>query len=167
MRKPLHLSLLILLSAAGWTAAQQPGGGPDRSTIFQRLDRDRDGRVTKQEFMSHPRVRMNPAGGQQRFLSMDRDGSGSLSRTEFMAGPGGSPARPAPVARPQRPPTGGPSPGRQPDPNDEPAPADPNLDTAPEDVPEEPLPELKPESVDDKAAPGPTPAPAPGRLDIG
>lgn len=159
----LRLSLFLLLAAAGSALAQQP----DRTAVFMRLDRDRDGRITKQEFSVHPQVRLNPQAARQRFVSMDRDGSGTLSRSEFMAGPGGGPRQPSSATRPQRTPSGGSGSGRQPDPADEPAPADPSLDTAPEDVPEEPLPDLKPESVDDKAAPGPTPVPAPGRLDVG
>jgi hypothetical protein len=163
----LPLALAFLVLAVGAEARAQ---GPDRSTIFSRIDRNGDGTVTTQEFGAAPKVRKDPVGGRQAFLRMDRDGSRTLSRREFVAGPGGpgggSPSRP-----PARQPGQGSSSGQgssrpQPD-EDEPVPTDPSLDVLPEDVvPDDPLPELKPDPADDPE-PGPTPAPAAGRVDLG
>ncbi len=52
---------------------------------FDSLDTDKNGTVTKEEFMKAPHQRANP---EQMFKTMDVNGDGSLTKDEFCSGKG-------------------------------------------------------------------------------
>jgi hypothetical protein len=52
---------------------------------FDSLDTNKDGQVTKEEFMATPHQRGNP---EQMFKTMDVNGDGSLTKDEFCSGKG-------------------------------------------------------------------------------
>ena len=75
MRRKLMLTIVPALLVAGMLAAAYGAAG---SPMFDRLDANEDGAVSKDEFPGSPRA----------FESLDADGSGSLSSEEFGQGPG-------------------------------------------------------------------------------
>ena len=75
MRRKLMLTVLSVVLVAGLLAAAHEAAG---SPMFDRLDANKDGAVSKDEFPGSPRA----------FESLDADGSGSLSSEEFGQGPG-------------------------------------------------------------------------------
>lgn len=54
---------------------------PDRPRLFQRLDKDGDGKLTSEEFLV---VGRNKAAAKERFKRYDTDGDGVLTREEFV-----------------------------------------------------------------------------------
>lgn len=53
----------------------------DRAVLFQRKDADRDGQLTREEFLAN---QPDPEAAPERFKRFDRNGDGSLSREEFI-----------------------------------------------------------------------------------
>ena len=68
-------SIAALLGAALPAAAQAPQAQAD-DTLFQRLDRDRDGYLSDEELQS-------PLALQGNWIAVDRDGDGRIARAEF------------------------------------------------------------------------------------
>lgn len=65
---------------------QRGGSPPFRShgEMFRRMDRDRDGKITKEEFLSSPRLARLPEEKRDKFFSrLDRDNDGLISREEI------------------------------------------------------------------------------------
>jgi iduronate 2-sulfatase len=68
-------------SAAGKAGAGGSGASRDRNTMFDRRDMNRDGKLSREEFLANQtEADKAPA----RFTKMDRDEDGSLSREEFV-----------------------------------------------------------------------------------
>ena len=63
----------------GEDGAAQPAA-PNRAANFARLDKDRDGKLTKAEFTAN----REPAEAERWFLQRDANGDGSISREEFV-----------------------------------------------------------------------------------
>ncbi|MBY0335476.1 MAG: EF-hand domain-containing protein [Acetobacteraceae bacterium] len=77
MRHPAVATLALALLTAGCAAGGPHGGGPERSAwMFERLDADRDGRVTWAEAWGAAAARFDAA---------DTDRSGGLTLAEFQA----------------------------------------------------------------------------------
>lgn len=77
-------------------SAGKPGRKPiDRAALFARRDKDGDGRLTREEFLSG---QPDPDEAPKRFVRFDTDGDGYLSRDEFIRA--GAKAKPAGVRRP-------------------------------------------------------------------
>ncbi len=76
--------------------------GEDRHNpeeIFKKIDTNRDGFISKDEFMASPRAKENPAKAAEHFNMLDKTGSGKITFEEFKAGhdhkhPGGPPKKP-------------------------------------------------------------------------
>ena len=88
------VGLVTVLFIAGMAFAQGGGqgkGGQGAAPMmgcqqrFDSLDTDKDGKVTKEEFMKAPHQRANP---EQMFKTMDVNGDGSLKKDEFCSGKG-------------------------------------------------------------------------------
>jgi ABC-type transporter MlaC component len=63
---------------------QPPAGAQNQAAqVFQTLDQNTDGNISKQEAKAHPTVDQN-------FDAADQNGDGQLSQTEFMAAFGGA-----------------------------------------------------------------------------
>jgi len=85
-REMMHLKKILVLSAAlafiagsEPAAAQQPSAGGIRSEArFNAMDTDRDGRISRSEFVSAAQARAEKA-----FARADADGDGYLSKEEF------------------------------------------------------------------------------------
>jgi Ca2+-binding EF-hand superfamily protein len=60
-----------------------------KESAFQRYDKNSDGSVSKEEFMSSKGAEKDPERAEKKFASMDKDGNGSLSKEEFTKAPGG------------------------------------------------------------------------------
>ena len=90
-----HFKLVVLVGLmtvffiVGLAFAQ--GGGQGAAPMmgcqqrFDSLDTNKDGQVTKEEFMATPHQRGNP---EQMFKTMDVNGDGSLTKEEFCSGKG-------------------------------------------------------------------------------
>lgn len=62
--------------------ASQPGSTPiDREALFRRKDENKDGKLTRTEFLKN---QPDPDKAPERFVRFDADGSGELSREEFV-----------------------------------------------------------------------------------
>ncbi|MFO0905183.1 MAG: sulfatase-like hydrolase/transferase [Pirellulales bacterium] len=70
-------------------AAPKPAAEPDRNALFDRRDKDRDGKLTRDEFLVN---QPDPDEAPARFHRFDADGDGVLSRQEFV--------NPVPAKRP-------------------------------------------------------------------
>ena len=88
------VSLVTLIFSGGMTFAQGGGqgkGGQGAAPMmgcqqrFETLDTNKDGQVTKEEFLAAPHHRGNP---EQVFNSMDVNGQGYLTKDQFCAGKG-------------------------------------------------------------------------------
>ena len=83
------VGLVTVFFIAGIAFAQ--GGGQGVAPMmgcqqrFDSLDTNKDGQVTKEEFMAAPHQRGNP---EQMFKTMDVNGDGSLTKDEFCSGKG-------------------------------------------------------------------------------
>ena len=69
-------------------AQRRQGGGNDRkrpnpAEIFKHLDKDGNGSISKQEFLSGERAQKNPEMAGKMFDKLDADSSGDISRDEF------------------------------------------------------------------------------------
>lgn len=72
----LILSVPILAQACpggGPGGPGGPGGGPRGGQMFDKMDADADGNVSKEEFLK---------GAEERFSKMDLDGNGTVTREE-------------------------------------------------------------------------------------
>jgi hypothetical protein len=88
------VGLVTVFFIAGMAFAQGGGqgkGGQGAAPMmgcqqrFDSLDTDKDGKVTKDEFMKAPHQRGYP---EQMFKTMDANGDGSLTKDEFCSGKG-------------------------------------------------------------------------------
>ncbi len=68
-------------SAAAATTTAKPGR--DRGEMFTRRDKNQDGQLTREEFLTD---QPDPDKAPQRFTQFDADGNGRLSREEFVSG---------------------------------------------------------------------------------
>ena len=94
-----HLKLVVLVGlvtvffVAGMAFAQGGGQGKGAQGAprmgcqdrFDSLDTNKDGQVTKDEFLAAPHYRGN---AEQMFKTMDVNGDGSLTKDEFCSGKG-------------------------------------------------------------------------------
>lgn len=80
--KKTHLiyGAVIALMIGGIVPAMADGHGGDKGkhkgSMFEKLDTDKDGLVTKAEFLAH---------AEERFAKMDADGNGSFTKEEAKA----------------------------------------------------------------------------------
>lgn len=65
-----------------------PEGGPRPSPeeFFKRLDTDKDGAISKEEFLASPRSQKDPAKAEKRFEQLDKNKDGKIDKSEFAAG---------------------------------------------------------------------------------
>ena len=106
MNKPLLLPLAMLLglALAHGPALAMPGTGKSSAESFQKMDADKDGKVTKEEF-----AKAHPGMKESTFGVLDKDNNGCLTQEEwdsFMQGHGAMKAQPggaAPGAWPVKP----------------------------------------------------------------
>jgi iduronate 2-sulfatase len=69
-------------SQASGKAAQSNGKKQDRNAMFAGRDKDKDGKLTREEFLAN---QPDPKDAPARFTKFDVDGSGDLSRDEFVS----------------------------------------------------------------------------------
>ncbi len=67
-------------SPAGKAPAAKPAA-TDRATMFERRDTNKDGKLTKEEFMAKQR---DPEQAAQNFVKFDKDKNGEISKDEFV-----------------------------------------------------------------------------------
>lgn len=87
MKKSFALMAALALVSSGWAIAAQPG---QPAELFQKLDTDKDGYISKQEARGSPGVERN-------FGIWDKDKDDKLSRSEVetgLAGPAGPAGQP-------------------------------------------------------------------------
>lgn len=68
-------------AAAAADAPKRPAAKQDRAEMFARRDSDKDGKLTKEEFLSQ---QPDPKDAPARFTRLDRDGDGVLTKEEFV-----------------------------------------------------------------------------------
>jgi len=78
---PFAGTILITLLAIACSSGDESTRRPDPAQMFARLDLDRDGRISWDEFRDVP-VRSGTA--EERFQAMDSDSDGYVSREEFL-----------------------------------------------------------------------------------
>lgn len=97
-------ALVLGLALAAAPAAAMPGAGKSSAESFQKMDADKDGKVTKEEF-----AKAHPGMKESTFGVLDKDNNGCLTQEEwdsFMQGHGAMKAQPggaAPGACPVKP----------------------------------------------------------------
>jgi Ca2+-binding EF-hand superfamily protein len=82
---------LALLAIAGLSMAaedgkKKPEGGKPKMNpeeMFKKLDKDSNGKVSKEEFLASPGAKKDAAKAEERFGKMDKDKNGSLSLEEL------------------------------------------------------------------------------------
>jgi iduronate 2-sulfatase len=72
-------------AAAAADAPKRPAAGQDRAEMFARRDADKDGKLTKEEFLSQ---QPDPKDAPARFTRFDKNSDGVLSKEEFVRGAG-------------------------------------------------------------------------------
>jgi iduronate 2-sulfatase len=72
-----------LKAAAAADAPKRPAAKQDRAEMFARRDADKDGKLTKEEFLSQ---QSDPKDAPARFTRFDSDGNGFLTKEEFVNG---------------------------------------------------------------------------------
>ena len=86
---PLFAMALALPVCAGVRAAEEAHDEPmdpqKRIVFFHKLDRDKDGTLSFEEFMRANRWQHDPTGAQKRFEVIDTDKDGFLSLEEFVS----------------------------------------------------------------------------------
>jgi hypothetical protein len=91
----LTLTTLLLTAAslhAGETGATKPDMAEKRAAQFDRLDKNTDGALTKEEFMATKSGKSKPQQAAKAFARLDKDGNGSVSKDEFIQTPAKKPA---------------------------------------------------------------------------
>jgi hypothetical protein len=86
------LGMAVLCSPCP-VAAQGPREPLGQEEAFQLLDKNRDGRITREEFVGFWK---NPHTGAREFQQRDADGDGVISREEYLK-PGGLGSQPPPA----------------------------------------------------------------------
>ena len=71
-------SMALAVNAA--EGEKKKGGG------FAALDKNNDGKISKEEYMASPNTQKDTGKAEARFKSLDKDNNGSLSKEEFEAG---------------------------------------------------------------------------------
>jgi Ca2+-binding EF-hand superfamily protein len=56
----------------------------DRSKVFERLDKNKDGSISKEEFMARAKKDEQKARLEKQFTRLDKDKNGSISKEEFV-----------------------------------------------------------------------------------
>lgn len=74
------IAALISLPLVASAADEKKGGG------FAGLDKDKDGKVSKAEYMASPAAQKDSGKAESRFKALDTNNDGSLSKEEFEAG---------------------------------------------------------------------------------
>lgn len=86
--KSIITILSVLAIAAGVQAADAKGGAKgkgkgDPAAAFAKLDKNGDGKISKEEFMASPAATKDAAKAEESFKKRDKNGDGSLSKEEF------------------------------------------------------------------------------------
>lgn len=88
MKLLLTLTALLASASLGLAAdeekAKQPQEGDGTTKdLFQRLDTNADGTLSKEEFLAAPFAKKDPGKAEIRFTALDADGDSQLTREEF------------------------------------------------------------------------------------
>jgi Ca2+-binding EF-hand superfamily protein len=84
--KALVTTLALLAIAAVSVNAQDAGKKktpPNPEEMFKKLDKDANGKVSKEEFLASPGAKKDAAKAEERFGKMDKDKDGSLTLEEM------------------------------------------------------------------------------------
>jgi hypothetical protein len=92
----LAVALLLCPGGSPWGAEPEAAGGATApsaaASLFDRLDRNKDGYLSREELASEEAKNRN-------WIAIDRDGDGRISRSEFsLIGPSSSPPQPSAAA---------------------------------------------------------------------
>ena len=94
MKKLIFTLLLAIPAIALAEDTNAPSGGgnsgkpkKDPAARFQGMDKNKDGKLSKEEFMANKKGEY-AAQGEKAFAGKDKDGDGSLTFEEFSAKPG-------------------------------------------------------------------------------
>lgn len=85
---PLSTACVLMFFTHSVLQAEDSSEAKSESA-FQRNDKDSDGSISKEEFMSSKAAEKDPERAEKKFASMDKDGNGSLSKEEFSKTSGG------------------------------------------------------------------------------
>ena len=79
------LAIAGLVNAAEGDAKKPEAGKPKMSPeeMFKKLDKDSNGKVSKEEFLASPGAKKDAAKAEERFGKMDKDKDGSLTVEEM------------------------------------------------------------------------------------
>jgi len=85
--KKLLLSALAMAFMAALCLnvnAQEEKKKPDRSKQFETLDKNKDGSLSKEEFMARAKTDEQKQRMEKQFTRLDKDKNGSISKEEFV-----------------------------------------------------------------------------------
>jgi Ca2+-binding EF-hand superfamily protein len=74
------IAALITLPLVASAADEKKGGG------FAALDKNGDGKISKEEFMASPSAQKDSGKAESRFKALDTNNDGFLSKEEYAAG---------------------------------------------------------------------------------
>jgi EF hand len=81
------LAMAATVSAADGAAKKGDAKGKgkaDPAAAFAKMDKDGDGKVSKEEFMASPQAKKDATKAGESFTKRDKNSDGSLSKEEFM-----------------------------------------------------------------------------------
>jgi Ca2+-binding EF-hand superfamily protein len=84
------LAALALGTSFSFAADEKPAAGGDKpkrdpEAMFKKLDKDNDGKISKEEFKESPMAKRDGAKPDEMFSKRDKDSDGFLSKEELFA----------------------------------------------------------------------------------
>ena len=94
----IALLLTALILSVSFATAADKGDKNDPEAILKNLDTNKDGTLSKEEYVASKKAQKDPAKAGKRFEKADANKDGKLSKEELAAGARGKKSEPAAAA---------------------------------------------------------------------